>query len=69
MSGDPALAQDAGVLGRPLEDRRLFGEAEIAPVIVVLHHPPTVAGGGSVRLASSEATTFDTTGFSRHACQ
>ncbi len=33
--------------GRPLEDDGLFGETELAPVIVVLPHPPTVAGGGS----------------------
>ena len=38
VGGDPVLAQDAGVLGRPLEDRRLFGEAEIAPGDVVFGH-------------------------------
>ena len=47
MSGDPALGPDSGVPGRSLEDDVLFGEAELAPVIVVLPHPPTVAGGGS----------------------
>ena len=31
VGGDPPLAQDAGVPGRPLEDRRLFGEAERSP--------------------------------------
>lgn len=35
----------SGVLGRPLEDGGLFGEAEIAPADIVPFDLTTVAGG------------------------
>lgn len=41
---DPGLGHRSRGLGRPLEDDGRFGEAELAPVIVVLPQPPTVAG-------------------------
>lgn len=44
---DPGLGDRSRGLGRPLEDDGRFGEDELAPVIVVLPHAPTVAGGGS----------------------
>lgn len=45
VRGDPPLAQSADVLGRTLEDGLLFGEAELAPVVFVLSHPPILADG------------------------
>ena len=38
MCRDPALAERADVLGRPLEDGLVFGEAEIAPAVVRMLH-------------------------------
>lgn len=43
----PGLGDGSGGLGRPLEGDGRFGEAQRTPVIVVLPHPPTVAGGRS----------------------
>ena len=45
--GHPALGQMASLLRPALVDGGGLGEAELAPVIVVLPHSPTVAGGGS----------------------
>ena len=42
---DPGLGHPPCDLGPPLVDGGRLGEAELAPVIVVLPHPPTVAGG------------------------
>jgi hypothetical protein len=47
MQSHPSLSDRPRGLGRPLEDDGRFGEAELAPVIVVLPHAATVAGGGS----------------------
>jgi len=43
----PSPSRGEGTVGRPLEDNGRFGEAELAPGIVVLPPPPTVTGGGS----------------------
>ncbi len=45
VGGDPAFGQDAGVLGRALEDGGVFGEAEIAPRDVVFGHAPAYLFG------------------------
>ncbi len=41
----PYPSRGEGTVGPPLEDDGRFGEAEFAPVIVVLAHAATVAGG------------------------
>ena|SRR6478672_3172667 len=51
---DPALGPDPLVLGRPSQDDGPFGEAALAPVIVVLPHPPTVAGDSFHRYPNTQ---------------
>jgi hypothetical protein len=65
VGGDPALAQDAGVLGRPLEDRRLFGEAELAPVGVVFGNAGSMAARWLVSRYDSGRTSIVSMGFDR----